>query len=144
MNSLIAQLNTYFGQKAPSLPAELKELLVKFGPYLIIIGLIMAIVGLLSAFSFLLGSAGMMAGYYPGSSFLGYSWIGVILSLAVAVLQLIALPALFKRQMKGWTFLFYALLVSLIGNIVYFDLLSLVLSAVIGLYILFQVRSYYH
>lgn len=146
MNSLISQLNLYFGVKAPALPGNVRELIVKFGPYLIIISLIFAAMAILAALPLILTSFGMvsmMGGYYPLYSPF-YVWASLLFSIAAGVLQLMALPGLFKRSMKSWTLLFYATLVSLVGMLVHMDLVSFVIAGLIGFYILFQIRSYYH
>lgn len=146
MNSLISQLNLYFGEKAPALPANIKELIVKFGPYLIIISLIfvaMAILAVLPLIFTSMGLVNMMGGYYPLYSPF-YVWASLLFGIAAGILQLMALPGLFKRSMKSWTLLFYGLLVSLVGMLVHMDLVSFVIAGLIGFYILFQIRSYYH
>ncbi|MDO8183489.1 MAG: hypothetical protein Q7T49_00695 [bacterium] len=143
MNSLIAQLDLYFGQKAPALPVGIKEFLVKAAPYLAIIGVIFSGLGLLALLPFLTGGGALgMMGYYPamyGSSL----WLGVIFGLAIVILEIMAVPGLFKRNLTGWTYLFYAQLVALVQMLVTMNLVGLIIGGLIGFYLLFQVRSYY-
>lgn len=130
-------LEYYFGQKAPQLPAGFKEWLVKFGPWIELILLILAAPMILG----LLGLNVGFRGYYSYASGWGlYS----ILVAAQLVLQIIALPGLFKRQMAGWNFAFYAMTVGVVASLVMGSIGSAIISAVIGLYFLFQIRSYYH
>ncbi len=147
MHSLIEQLNVYFGQKAPALPIGVKEFLVKAAPYLVIIGLIFSGLGLLSLVPFLMGTAGlvgMMGGYYPLYNSLPMAWLALLFSAAVIILEIMALPGLFKRSMTGWTYVFYAQLVSLVSMLISMNLVSLIIGGLLGFYFLFQLRSYYH
>jgi len=52
-------------------------------------------------------------------------------------------PGLFKKTNAGWNFAFYAEIVSLIGMLISFNIVSLIISGLIGFYILFQIRPYY-
>ncbi|MFN4212498.1 MAG: chromate transporter, partial [Microgenomates group bacterium] len=61
----------------------------------------------------------------------------------VLVFQAFAVPGLFKRQRKGWLYLFYASLVSLVYSLLSGGIGGALVVAVIGWYILFQVREYY-
>ena len=58
-------------------------------------------------------------------------------------MQAIALPGLFKRAKSSWDMLFYASVVSMIGNVISLNLVGVILGAVIGWYILFQVKALY-
>lgn len=146
LGQLEAVLDEYMVTKAPfALPDGLKEFLVKVSPYLVIIfavltlPLIFAVLG----FSTALAPLGMMGGYG-----LGYGWgFSMIVSLIVAALTLVlyvmAVPGLFKRTHGAWHLLFYASIVSLIGSIFSFNIIGGIIGAVIGWYILFQLKSKY-
>jgi len=54
-----------------------------------------------------------------------------------------ALPGLFARKMSGWTLLFYSQLVGIVHSLLTGNIISGLLTALIGLYILFQVRPLY-
>lgn len=146
MNKLEAFLDEYMVTKAPfALPGGLKEFIVKVAPYLIIIFALLALPLIFAAFglSAVLGPFAAMGGYGYG-----YGWgAGVIVSLAtsviVLVMELMAVPGLFKRTRKSWRLIFYASLVSLVGSILALNILSGIIGAVIGWYILFQVKSLY-
>lgn len=58
-------------------------------------------------------------------------------------LTLAALPGLFGRRIIGWQLLFYATLVSGVFSLLGGSIVSAILGTLIGLYILFQVRSLY-
>src|SRR3989338_3246606 len=105
MNTLIEWLDIHLGQKAPRLPVSVKEFLVKIAPYAAIISVIFVGLGLLSvlvggslAFGLL---SGIGAARYAGD--LGFS---VIFLIVGAVLQIMAIPGLFRRTPNGWTFAF--------------------------------------
>lgn len=142
LGSLEQWLNLYFGEKAPALPNGLKEGIVKFGPWLILVMLLVSLPMLLAAFG--LGSIIMPFSFLRGvSGGLNYT-VGFVFTFAVLALEALALPGLFKRQKRAWNLLFYATLVSLVQNLVLFNLAALVISSVISWYILFQIRAYYH
>ena len=54
-----------------------------------------------------------------------------------------ALPGLFARKMSGWTLLFYEQLVGFVGSILSGSIIGGIIGTLIGLYILFQVRTKY-
>jgi hypothetical protein len=96
----------------------------------------------------LLGVLGLSAFLMPFSYMgglrygLGFSF-STIFSLVVLVMQGLALPALFKRQISGWKFMYYVALIQAVQNLLRFDLGGLIIGSAISLYILFQIKSYY-
>lgn len=136
------QLDVLLVQKAPfTLPAEVKEFIVKFGPWitlvlmLLVLPVILAAIGLGSFYSAYVYTVNPSAG------------MTVTISLVFAVVEIalyaLALPGLFKRSKAGWNFLFYSTLVSAVGSLITFQFVSLIIGTLIGLYILFQIKSYY-
>lgn len=147
IGQLEALLDEYMVKKAPfHLPMGLKEFIAKVSPYLIVIfavmalPLILAAIGISTAFAPL----GMMDAYGYG-----FGWgFGAIISLVVAVIVLVmevmAVPGLFKRTKSAWRLIFYASIVSLIGSIISISgIIGGIIGAVIGWYILFQVKELY-
>ena len=135
------KLDLYFGKKAPTMPESIKELIVKYSPYVIIIALVLSLPALLVAFG--LGSFFAPVAYVSGvKNVFNFSYLAIF-SLASLVLEVMALPGLFKRTKKSWQFMFYATLVSLLGDLVGLSLINLIISALISFYILFQIKSYY-
>ncbi|KKR19511.1 MAG: hypothetical protein UT50_C0032G0005 [Candidatus Moranbacteria bacterium GW2011_GWA2_39_41] len=148
-NQLEAMLDEYMVKKAPfAMPAEVKEFIVKVSPYLIIIFAVMGLPVILAAIGLnaVLTPFAMMGGYGYGY---GYGWgFGAIISLAVAVITIVmevmAVPGLFKRTKGSWKLLFYASIVSLIGGILaVHGIVGTIIGAIIGWYILFQVKDMY-
>jgi hypothetical protein len=135
-------LEEYLVTKAPfQIPDNGKEAIVKFLPWIIVIFLIPAI-GLL--FTLL----GLTAFLSPFAAFGGYyaanNLLYVVLSLAAAVLEIIALPGLFKPSEKGWRMLFYSNLVSLIAGIVGGSPIAALVFSILSFYILFQIKEKYN
>lgn len=145
--SLIPQLedmlDLYLVKKAPfQIPANIKEIIVKFGPYITLVLMVLVLPVILVALGLsavLLPMVGAVAGVTTGIM----ATVGLVFAIATLVLEAIALPGLFKRSKVGWNFLFYSILVSAVGYAVTFQIFSLVIGTLISLYILFQIRSYY-
>lgn len=138
---LESTLNLYFKDKAPAMPDSVKEALVKYGPYITAIMMFFAlpiILGLLGLGA-MMSPFAYMGGYRYG---LGFTFSSLF-TVAILVMQGLALPALFKRQKSGWNFMFYVALLQAVENLLRFDLGGLVIGSVISFYILFQIRSYY-
>ena len=144
-----AILDEYMVQKAPfALPQEVKEFIANVSPYLIIVLAVMALPIIFAALGLtaILSPFAMMGGYGYGY---GFAWgFGAIVGLAVAVITMImevmAVPGLFKRTAGAWRLLFYASIVSLIGTIISFSgIIGGIIGAIIGWYILFQLKELY-
>ena len=132
-------LEYYLVTKAPfQLPADIKEMIVRFGPWANLIFLITllpilsAVLGLNSMFS-------SFAYFYVSTGWTLHS----IVSVATLVLGAMAIPGLFARKMSGWNLLFYQIIASLIGSVVAGNVIGAVVGFIIGAYVLFQVKSYY-
>lgn len=57
--------------------------------------------------------------------------------------QFFSIWGLFRRKKSGWNLLFYASIFNVIGFAITLSIIGLVFSAIIGWYILFQIRSMY-
>lgn len=131
----------YLVTNAPyTLPANVKEFIVKISPWVTIVvfvitlPLVLAVLGL----GIVLAPFMAMSGVYG----YGYNTLSLLLLASTVVLELMAVPGLFKRQIGAWNLLFYAVLLRTGADLLSLELFSAVLS-VISLYILFQVRSMY-
>lgn len=138
MNNLIEQLDLYFGKKAPQMPAGFKEGIVKFLPYLVIVGLIFAVFGVFAFIPMLLVSV------LGGFTAIMQMVVAFLTSVVVGILELMALPGLFKRTPASWKLLFYVEIVTLISALLSYNVVGFIISGVIGFYILFQIRPYYN
>jgi hypothetical protein len=136
---LIGFLDFYLVGKAPfQIPDAGREWIVKFGPWITVVLLVLTLPLLLVALGigaiFMpLGGAGYAAGF-------GVLTLFVIVEIGLMVA---ALPGLFSRKMAGWRLLFYSQLVSIVYNLLSGSIVAGLLFGLIGLYILFQVRTRY-
>lgn len=139
---LEALLDEYMITKAPfAIPMAGKEIIVKISPYLVIISAVILVPAILAA----LGLSAVMA---PVAMMGGSVWgVKAILSLLVSVaslaVELMAVPGLFKRTKASWRLVFYATLISLVGSLLTMNIIGGLIGAIIGWYILFQVKDMY-
>jgi hypothetical protein len=140
--NLIGLLDYWLVKKAPfQIPENAKEWIVKFGPWIDLVLLVLFLPALLAMIGFtsFLTPYAMMSGV----TYSTWYWLGLVVLVAQLGLQVAALPGLFARKMSGWTLLFYSQIVSLVYSIVSGNILGALISAIIGLYFLFQIRTKY-
>ena len=136
---LIGFLDFYLVKKAPfQIPDAGRELIVKFGPWITVVLLILLLPLLLVALG--LGAVFMPFGGVGYAAGFGFLTIVVIIEIGLLIA---ALPGLFARKMSGWTLLFYSQLVGIVHSLLSGNIIGGLLMALIGLYILFQVRPLY-
>ena len=140
-------LEEYLVEKVPfQLPKNVKEIIVKFAPYLAIIGVVMGIPGVLALLGAgtILAPLGLVGGMMTGRPFLGLGYIVSVVFLGVMILlEGLAIPGLFSRSKKAWTYLYWSALVGVLQNIISFNVGGLVIGGLISMYFLFQVKEYY-
>ena len=143
VGQLEALLDEYMVKKAPfALPLGLKEFIVKVAPYLVIIAAVFAVPAILLAL-------GLSTVFAPVAMMGAYGWgfgaiVALIASAITLVMEVVAVPGLFKRTQKGWRLVFYATIVSLIGSILSVSgIIGGIIGAIIGWDILFQVKELY-
>ena len=134
-------LNLYFGQKAPALPDNIKEFIVKYGPYISLVLMVLSLPALLPAF----GITGITAPFsYLGGVRYGLTFsFNALLTLAVAVLEIVALPGLFKRKLSAWRLMYYSSLVGVLQALLAVNLGGLIIGATLSFYCLFQIKPLY-
>ena len=133
-----------FFKKAPAIPANGREVLVKVAPW---IALIFGILGVLGA----LGGLGLLTVFSPlavfsgasGAASYGTGFIAALVWLVSSVLMLAAYPGTRARKLSGWNLLFWSEVVSLVGSLLSGAIVSAVVGALIGFYLLFQIKSYF-
>jgi hypothetical protein len=145
LNNLEETLNDYMVKKAPfQLPDNIKELIVSFSPWITLIMIVIALPLVLVALglSAILTPFAALGGVRSAAN-AGTNFLATIPLVAAMVFHALAIPGLFGRKKAGWNFIFYASLASLVSNILGFTIVTGIVSAIIGWYFLFQVRSYY-
>ena len=137
-------LNEYFGKKAPAMPENIKEIIVKLAPFLAILGVILS----LPAVFLLLGLGGLATMMSPFGGMQAMTtiptmWLSIVLLIPVVVLEILAIPGLFARTKQGWKYMYWAELISIVSSIAQFNIIGAVIGALIGFYLLFQVKNLY-
>ena len=133
--------NTYLHQKAPfHLPPQSKQWIVNYGPWITLVLMLLALPVILAAFSI----ATFFSPYvmvYGGYHF--FYLIGGLIALLALILQGIALPGLFAKKLSGWQMLYYAALVSAVGQLISGNIIAMIVNVIISMYFLFEIREYY-
>ncbi|MFZ3068857.1 MAG: hypothetical protein WA052_00890 [Microgenomates group bacterium] len=132
------KLEDIFVKKLPALPTSIKEIIVRFSPWIALVALVFSLPTLLGALGL---SALMMPGWGYSYRF-GYN-IAWWISVASMVLLAVALPGLFKRKISAWRLMFYSGLIMAIYNLVTVNLGGLIIGTGISMYILFQIKGHY-
>lgn len=140
--------DTYLRIKAPwQLPSRAKEWIVQYGPWISLVLLILGALVLIPLLTLALGLTAITLPYAAAGGGLHTSlwgWFHILLSLVVLVMQGMAIPGLMKRKLSGWKLLYYAELLSVAISIINIDIIGALLGLVIGMYLIFQIRSYYN
>lgn len=127
--------------KFPAFPDSLIDILVTLAPWLVLLGALLGILGVL-------GLLGLGAAYVGaiGISAYGSSWqfyLGIIGGAISAILYLMAFTPLRTQKKRGWDLLYYAFLVNLMIYLVTINIFGLIISFLIGGWVLFQIRPKY-
>lgn len=134
-------LDLYFGQKAPALPDNVKKFIVKYGPYIALVLMVLSLPAILLAFG--ITTIAIPFSYLGGiRTGLSFSF-STLLTLVVLVLEIMALPGLFKRQLSAWRLMYYSSLVCALQSLLAINLSNLIIGALISFYFLFQIKPLY-
>jgi hypothetical protein len=139
---LESTLSLYLYQKAPHLPPNWQEILVKFLPFLTVLFVILSLPLLLAAF----GLSTVMAPFVFLSEGIGWGTtfsLPLIIFAVSVVLEAAAIPGLFNRSSKAWYLIYYSTLVNAAYNFLTFNLVGFIIGGVVSLYVLFQIKKYY-
>ena len=142
MNQLINTLNEYLVKKAPAIPANIKEILVKYAPWIVIIGIVVSIPAILAILG--LGSItySIMGSYFAARVGFQYT-LSIVFLAASIILKALSVPGLMAKSLKGWNFVFYGILVEVVYSLLSGNILGGIIGVLISLYVLFQVKTYY-
>lgn len=140
LKSLDQTFDLYLIKKAPTIPPNIRELLVTIAPWFTLIGIVLSIPGIL----ILLGLGTLFAPFAVLGGVTGAATlVSFLLFLPALVLQALAIPGLFNKSKQGWNFLFYATLLNVVQNILTVNLAGLIIGGLLSLYILYQIKTYY-
>ncbi|MEO5627277.1 MAG: hypothetical protein ABIQ89_00070 [Candidatus Saccharimonadales bacterium] len=151
LQSLETKLNEMLVTKAPyQLPEGFRKWL---GTYAWVFALIGAVFGAISIFPLLaLAGLGTVIGSATGQANLVlFVWVSILILIGYTVLLAVATPKLKRMEKAGWNLIFYSNLFFLTYDLFnwlrfvnfssFFGLLWNLAWAVVGFYIIFQVRS---
>jgi hypothetical protein len=134
------ELEPVFLGKFPPFSDTVKEFLVQYGPYFILVFSIIGVFGILAA----IGIVGAGAGMGALSVGMGFNvYISIALGVVTLVLYLMAFSPLKARKRAGWKLLYYALLLGLISNLIELHVIAFIIGGLIGFWVLFQIREKY-
>ena len=162
MKAIENKLDDLLVKKAPyKLPDNFKKGLVTAMPWLALIGGVLSLLGawgvyqLVSWVSNWMGVAndlGAAYGYYTGysASFGPLLWLSLLLLVVEAVVSFMAFSPLKSHKKRGWDLMYWLSLLNVVYAVVYLiaapnimQFIFSLLGSAIGLYLLFQIRSYY-
>ena len=139
-NQIINTVEEWYS-KLPPLPRSWTEVIVKITPWIALVFGILGVLGSIAAFGILTVLSPFVAlGGGVGAATNGV--IGSLLALVSSGLLLAAFPGTRAGKMSGWNMLFYSEVVSLVSSVVFFSVGGVV-GALIGFYILFQIKTHY-
>lgn len=129
--------------KFPPLPKNWRDTLARISP---VLALVFGILGILVAISGLgtltfLSPLAVMGG---AGGIVGMGMVSILIYLVASVLLLAAYPGLKAKKYSGWKLLFWSEIINLVGGVINLHgLVSAIIGALIGFYIIFQIRSYF-
>ena len=148
---LVSILEPYFTKQAPfQLPVTFRKAIVQWMPWvnvvigLLLLPLVLAVLGLGSLAAGLATSVGETVG--------PMYWISMLVLIASIALLFITFPGLQARKLSAWKLVFWADILYFVYNVVgglgnpltlINNLIGGVVSLLIGLYVLYQIKSYY-
>lgn len=127
--------------KFPHLPKEIQNLIVSFGPYLVLIGGVVGILSILTLFS--IGSAAFYSVYTNSLSNVPFYYLLVISSVVTGIMMVISFKDLKDKTLFGWRLVFWSFTISVITMIITLNIISAIVSAIISWYILVAVKDSY-
>lgn len=143
MKDFLKKLDGFFAdlfvKKAPGLPEKTKKLIVKVTPWVALVLGVLALPGILAGFGFGVITSPFWA--LEGARSMRMM-VSFLVGAAQVVIQLLAVPHLFKAGQKGWQLLYYSTLLGMLSSVFYLSGFGIVFSGVV-LYLLYQVKGEY-
>ena len=129
-------------KSVPAIPDNIKEILVKIAPWFAAISMFMLLPLIFAALGI---SAVALPFSYLGGMRMGFGYtIQLIFSVVLIGIQIMAIPGLFKRKASAWRLMFYSTLISLVQQLLSFDVVGVVVGGAISFYTLSQVKEKYN
>lgn len=132
-------LSEYLVKKAPALPKDFKELLVKLAPFFAILAVIFGLPAILAVFG--LGAFMTPFAWVVGARTASY-WLFWAVGLFQIILSGMSIKPLFARSGHGWRLMYYSQLVSIVSSLGHINVASLFFT-ILSLYLLYQIKSSY-
>ena len=123
-------------KKAPVLPKNIKDFLVKYAYIFNLIGIFVSIPAILTLFG--INSIIHVYGIYTTNSIISI----IFLTLGI-LLRIKALKGLKEQKIDGWNMIYYATIVQAVYSLISYNLFEFIVGTLISLYFIFQVKSYY-
>lgn len=139
-DQLIGMASEWYS-KLPPLPTDWREIIVRVTPWVALVFGILGVLGSLSAVGILTVLSPLIV-LGAGIGVASGGIIGAALMLVASGLLLFAFLQVKAKREKGWRLLFFSEAVSLLSAVVAVSLGG-VAVALIGFYILFQIKPYY-
>lgn len=164
MKAIENKLDELLVKKAPfQLPENGRKMLVSALPWLALIGGVLSVLAAWGVYQLAtwantwMNAANELGGLYGYSGYTtAYAtnapllWISLLIILVQGIMFFMAFSPLKAHKKKGWDMLFWVSLLNIVYAVVYVvaapNVMSLIFSLIgslIGLYLLFQVRSHY-
>lgn len=138
-DSLDKILSEYLVKKAPMLPKNIKDLLVKLAPYFAILAVVFGLPAILAVF----GLGAMMTPFaLVAGAKTGMYWLITVVAFVQIILSGLSIKPLFARSGHGWRLMYYSQLLGVVSGLGNFDLVNLFFT-LLSLYLLYQVKSSY-
>lgn len=136
-----AFFDQYLGKQAPSFPDNLKQGIVQFGPWILVVLLIIGFFGIFAGFGLMIAQVPALLGRGLGEALVVIT--SMVLTIGIFILQALAVPGLFKTKKNAWYMVYYATLLGFVQALLVMNILFGTLFTILGLYILFQIKSFY-
>lgn len=153
LQSLETKLNEMLVTKAPfQLPENWRKWIATYSWVFALIGLILGIFSIMVLLP-LLGLASVLGTATGAGGYVFFAWISFLILIGYVVLLGVATPKLKRMEKGGWNLIFYSSLFffaydvfNALANFSFGAIIGLIWNAamaLVGLYFIFQVRSYF-
>lgn len=138
LSTIEYKLETFFA-KLPQFPTDVKDLIVKYGPYVVLVGGVVTLLSTLQSF---------FSGLRSPDIFVFNNYLFLVFNAVVGLALIASFKPLLNRQMRGWRTLFYINILDIVILVISFVLFPAFYifgfaAPLIAFFLLFQVKSHY-